>query len=581
MNKIIVLTESLVGNAYEALVKIISHEANKRFLFFRFAEERAIAAGVYDNYKAVIKLLDEKNLPYDFLNEDGLDEYFFSHKKSEEELYIAPTEAVSQVIASISMLDYKGVVYLCGCSPDEPPVQNARPFVNALKRNSAGTKGLDTTSSSFSHIVGSNCYFNLNGKEYVEKIKGRDSVINQGQEGYTQICESNQRLRLKIWDRDKRAFEIDKVLKMTALPDKCNSIALPLAMVYNEHNNPIGFVMYNFVGEPLRIDKLRFLDNPLIYVKQILEQLLWMEAHGLLHRDLNHNIIVNTKSHTAHVIDTDSIQFRQLPAMAQTEESDNALPLMYTRFNAFYNTVDLSYTGLSILAAAFVDTGELFCVWNKNSGFCDLDETVFSELSVKAPEVAKLIKAAHTSGLPVSLARQLSVVNQMLCTKGKTKINELPSSDDKAAAASNADDCFHSYEYADVDGTDGNDIDCDDDDYCCNYTDTTSDFVDDYQSSHKYKSADEEGSQQNADVDVGKLNISKVKGSQNDYSLKLALWIKHLIINAFMTNTKPVGVTDEELWQQFISSGLWKKPLLATATTILVIVILLIAISIL
>lgn len=552
MKKTLVLTESLIGKAYSAFSVMLSNTTDTHFLFFKFAKERAVIAGVIENYNSVIDKLKSNNITYEFIKEDGLDEYFFAHK-DEPEIYITPTESISQVISSASLMSYEGKVYVYGTEPTEPEIQNYQPHIRAFTfKRSIGTKGLNTSDATYSHVKGSECTFTIDGKKYTETIKGRENSSHQGVEGYTQICELDTRYRLKIWDTPKKQFEIDKVVSMVKYNDKNEKIGLPLAIIYNDHNNPIGFVMHNFGGNDFSIEKLHQLDKPLIYVKQILEQLIWLESHGFLHRDVNHNIVVDTEYFSVHIIDTDSIQFRQLPASAASVDPQNALPERYETKSAFYNTVDISYTGLSILAAAFIDVRDLFGIWNSN-GFCPLDLKTFSILENKAPVVASLIKSAHTTGQPVSLARQLNVVNDMLSGK-KTKVAE-----------------FHS-NVRDYDCTYGDDFEFDfDDDE--NYGDTPI-FNNTKQGSYLYV---KRATQEDVSAKNRNINVRSAKETPN-YTNKVSTWIKHIILSVFMSNTVVEGVSEDELWKTFIKTGLWKKPLFGSLTAIIAIIVLIIAI---
>lgn len=553
MKKTIVLPGSLVGHAYTAFINLLKNETGNQYILFKHLKEQASVAGVSDNYNKVLKTLQDRRLNYTFVEEDGLDEYLHAHK-NEDELYMTPTDSVSQVISSAALMEFAGKLYIYGTNASEPPIQNLQPHIRAFSiKKSIGTKGLNTNKASYSHVVGKSCHFKIDGKTYTETIRGRQNSGHQGVEGYTQICESNPAYRIKIWDSPKKQFEIDKVQQMINYPLKNDDIALPLQFVYNDHNNPIGFVMRNFSGESFNIEELKDLPDAKIYVTQILEQLIWLETHGFLHRDVNHNIIINKKSKKIHIIDTDSIQFKQLPACASSADPQNALPEKYETKSAFYNTIDISYTGLSLLAASLIDVRDLFGVWN-NSGFCPLDDEAFSLLKRKNPAIASLIKRAHTSGTPVSLVRQLITLRDTV-NNNSTRVSEF----------TNSHHCGTFY------GADHGDWSYSDD----NYGDTpiieshcNDDDIDESNNEFEYyRSIRQENS----------INIQHTT-SESSFLKRWCKWLKKLILSVFMTGTVADGVSDDEIWKTFIRTGLWKKPLLASTTAITAIIVLLFAI---
>lgn len=550
----VILPESLVGKAFIALLNLLENSTDNKYVIFKFLKEQATISGVIENYNKVIEKIQHNGLEHIFVEEDGLDEYLFTHK-SKPELYITPTESTSQVISSAALMGFSGKLYIYGINASEPPLQNYQPHIRAFSiKKSIGTKGLNTAEASYSHVVGKECHFKIGNKNYTETIRGRENSGHQGVEGYTQVCEGNPMYRIKIWDSPKKQFEIDKVQQMVNYPFKNDSIALPLDFVYNDHNNPIGFVMRNFSGEDFNLDELKSLPDAKIYVKQILEQLIWLQTHGFLHRDVNHNIIINKKNKRIHIIDTDSIQFRQLPACASSVDPQNALPEKYETKSAFYNTVDISYTGLSLLAAALIDVRDLFGVWNE-SGFCPLDTNVFSSLQAKSSVVASFIKQAHTLGTPISLTRQLIAVNDLI-SGNPTKVAEFSNEQQRGT--------FNVTDYGDWD-------------YSDDYGDTPIS-----ESSYNDIHSDEDVSGvyfENPSALFRKNNIN-VRRVSTDVSFlkKWITWLKKLILSVFMTGTVADGVSDDELWKTFIRTGLWKKPLLASMTAITAIFVLLVAI---
>ena len=154
MKKIIVLPESLVGNAFKSLSSKMQSLKDYHFLLFKFSREQAEIAGVIENFNTVVELFNANHISYEFIEEDGLDEYFFYHK-NDKEIYLTPTESVYQVISSAAILDYNGEIYIYGLE-NEPELLNYQPFVRVFKvKANSGTKVLDTTDAIFSHVIGS------------------------------------------------------------------------------------------------------------------------------------------------------------------------------------------------------------------------------------------------------------------------------------------------------------------------------------------------------------------------------------------------------------------------------------------
>lgn len=577
MKKTIILTESLTEEAFSALITLLETAKDNEFLLFKFAKERATLSGLISKYNMVIEKLEKSMLPYEFLEEDGLDEYFFLHK-DEDEIYLTPTEAISQVISSASLMGYTGNLYVYGLDKSEPDVQNYRPHVRTFGyKRSLGTRGLNTQNASYNHVEGRTCTFSLNGQQYTEQIKGRNSTKSQGVEGFTQICESNPKYRLKIWDSPKKQYEIEKINEMLRFSNKNHNIGMPLAFVYNEQNNPIGFVMNNYDGEIFNIEILRSVSNPLKYVKQILEQLIFMETYGLLHRDVNHNILIDRVKEQIHIIDIDSIQFRQYPASASSVDPQNALPEKYETKSAFYNTIDIIYTGLTFLAASYVDVMELFGLWNTN-GFCSLDQKLFNKLRVNSPDLAGMLLKAHTVGQPISIARQLSLVDTLI-NNTSTKalgilanqpeclneyIDSVTYSDDKRQTRL----CDFDSKLSDLTPMEEKYVNYNDKEIYCDESDVKV---------YSTKVNNTESSQNSAYNNTVSIDVKK-STQQKNYFSKIVSLIKNWILSIFMKGTVADGVTEDILWKTFISSGMWKKPLVSTLTATTAIVILTIAI---
>ena len=167
MKNIIVLPESFIGKAYEALKRVVNKSGTEEmFLFFKYSEETAKVSKCLENYNEFKQLLRERALQYEELSESSLDEYFFLNK-DKKEVYLTPSELTSQIITSASLLGYKGNLYVYGVSQYEAEISNLKSCVNVFKTNQhRGTTSLDKTPLDYEHSKGSIAHFTINGKKW-------------------------------------------------------------------------------------------------------------------------------------------------------------------------------------------------------------------------------------------------------------------------------------------------------------------------------------------------------------------------------------------------------------------------------
>ena len=345
MKNILLIPQSLVGNAFKMLMKHIENISDATFLIFKDFYTTVNCGGLEENYKKLLNKLQVKSIPVTELEVYDVNEYFYAHNENNHEtVYITPALASTQIISSAALTGYKGSVYVYSSSEDEPIVQNIKLMNNAFShKNSAGTKGLDTASATFCHVIGKDCNYKLDGKTYYQKLVGRERALGYGVEGYVMIAEDNPDYLIKIWDGyDKQQFEIDKVAKMIAYPYKNSNVAIPLGFVYNDLGNPIGYYMKKLSGEDVVMENMNNYYNRKAIMKEILETVIWMEVHTYEHRDLNHNFKVNSKTGNIGVFDVDSIQFMQYPATASTTDAKNCLPIRYRSNSKYFNTIEIS-----------------------------------------------------------------------------------------------------------------------------------------------------------------------------------------------------------------------------------------------
>lgn len=431
MENTLLLLQSLTGKPFEMLNRALPEMKGTRFLLFQNFQESADAAGCGENYRAFTDRLNQLSIPTETLPEYSLDEFLFNHRAKgfeEKPLYLTHVPFFSLITASNEVLGYNGELFLYNMSPMMEASRMA-PYKNAFHcKRSAGERALDNSPVNYSHVVGSICHFSVDGVTYQQVLKGRSAVKDAGAEGYTMLCEENPSYRVKIWDCASRTrSDLEKIEKMFRLSQGCPYVCLPLAFVYNDHDHPIGIVMNEFKGgELIPFRKWRELECPLIYVKQLLVGLIWMEANSLLHRDFNHNILVNQAEKALCIIDTDSIQFGNYRASSYSNLDKNGLPMEYEKYsnNAFFNTVEISYSALAILLSIFVDVEKLVGPWDDETGFVSLYPDALKKLKEKSVSLAILAEEAFTMGKSASLEKQLALVNALL--EGKELLQPEP-----------------------------------------------------------------------------------------------------------------------------------------------------------
>lgn len=404
-NNVLITVESLVLPSFTGTLKMVESQHEDYGFILTDMEDAAKLAGVHDNYEKLIEKLKSCGASYSIDDAKNLNEYIFLSKGKLGDLYMGPVNAIAITVASLGLLKFKNSLYLYDEKMDM--FRNETYLINNFAmRTRAGTKGLDRTEFMNPHVTNDLCHFTVNGNRYEERLIGRTSSPYAGVESYTQLSTNDPSLRLKIWDIQKPNYEIDKLRRLIDYRYKNESIALPLAFVYNEQDQVIGIVMRNFNNATeIRPDRLSENPNAPKIVIDALKQCSWLETHTILHRDINHNILVSENGE-AHVIDLDSAQFMSYPATALATRNDNALPSIYKSSAPLFNTLDLDYTMLYFLINAFVNADDLFGLWNEK-GFCEIDKVAFAHLEATAPKTAELVNLAHTTGFPPSLTRMI------------------------------------------------------------------------------------------------------------------------------------------------------------------------------
>lgn len=568
MKNIILISQSLTGSSFEMLKKHID-TLNSGDCFYVFHNFNSVVevADVKSNYDAILNILRINGIVIRELDEYNLDEYFRNH--FDGDIYITPTESTSVITSSASLLGYKGNVYVFSSSKNEPEITNLARLVRAFKsKDTVGIKGLDKTVVNHDYSKGSICHYTINGTKYTQNIKGKSNVLDSGVQGYTMVCDENPDYRIKIWDSfsDKYQYEIDEVESMISNKLAHPAIALPLAFVYNTSNEPIGFVMRNFSGKELDIHNLRKLKNPFAVVEQMLKAMLWMEAHDLYHRDVNHNMLISNDERLS-VIDVDSIQYKAFPAIASASDPLNALPKKYSSSSLFYNTIDISYTTMAFIIAAIFDIEEFFGTWDE-TGLCTLNHNLLNKLRIKYPSIAKIVIEAYVNGNPVAVSRQLEVVRKTLSGDLEVHIDDFD---------------------FDEDGFNGDyPVDHDDDDeyngdYPIDYTDGES-YVDNFPNNFEpdrssgTSSVSDKKAESKKNIDP---KVNRYDGNEpNEFLYKLVWLFKKLVLSIFSSSTVLQGMTLEDEWREFVRSRKWVKPFVAASLAVVLMIVMVIAIII-
>lgn len=533
MKKMIVLEQSLVNPLYELLLKMVKNLNDYELLFYRNFENNIRCSGVIDHYKNLLRCLDENNINYKFIDEFGLDEYLY-YNHSQDELYLTPTGAINAIVSSAAILEYKGPVFVCvgfNKTLNKPKFQNIQPMTkNYMTSKSFGTKGMDLHSIGNPLYYRGICHFELDGKKYSQKINDYD-VVSSGIEGESFICKENNNLRIKIYIRNIFGYEIERIKKMICISSQLKDISIPLTLVYDDKNMPIGVVIKNFSGKDIDLHTFRNNKNAISIAKDIARQVIAMQTYGIYHKDLIHNILCDFEKGEAHIIDVDTTQYLEYPAIASTADKSNGIPQKYYNDLLFYNSVDLSYSLLTIIISTFVDPDDLFGLWDKNGNII-LREEYLDTLKVKFPIIYQLVVDAYVKNIPISFSRQLDALDKI----GIKEKTILYNPNKKHKRFSFDDELF-------------SELDINDDELFDN-------FKQENVIQEKYKKGN----------NLNNINYKEISKLQK------------IILDLFLRNAKTTiaGETDAERWERFIRQKQWIKPLVYTVIGMILIIMLLI-----
>lgn len=432
MKDILIMPESFCEHSFNLLCEAVPLFAGEyKPLFFRSSQTTVRIAGLGSNFDTFIAALNCHQILYRFVDEMDINEYFFNHRYASE-IRMSPVRFYSSIVANAALLDYHGRILICSGinkSVNRLQFRDIQGFTDIyLLKSSFGIKSLNNDPVPIQFDIGSECVFTLGGIEFRQTIRRTNDA---GNEGFTMVCEGNPDIRIKILEGkcDLPGFGLDKIRAMTEYQNKPAGVALPLALVYNQSGKPIGYAMKNWPGKSIKIKELHTFESPLVYVRQILEQVNSLTVHSFLHKDLLNNILYDKLSKTAHIIDTHTIQFANWPPMSKSADKNNCLPVRYDSNRHFYNTIDLSYSMLHLLVAALMDPSDLFENWN-SAGYVNLRSEGYTRLQQIAPKVAEMVYRSQNDGFPAAFIRQLEAIDALLSPSAQPVVTPVDETDD-------------------------------------------------------------------------------------------------------------------------------------------------------
>lgn len=371
-------------------------------LFWDFAQY-CEASNLTASYHAILSGLNRRGIRTRILDCDGLEQFLLTHN-SATPIYTTPLTNTECVVTAAAACSYTGQIFCLGANAMDPPLRNLTAQIRSFSATPrAGTRGLNRAAVLHAHPEGSLCHYTIQDKR-VEQRLGSSALV--GTEGHV-IPSQLEGFCLKIWDIPRFQYANEKISVMLHLDDN-PELALPLAFVFNEQNEPIGIVMRFFDGKTTTLDQLYRFPNPLKLCRDILRQLIWLEARTFLHCDLWHNIKVDAAG--AHLLDLDSVQFAGYPATAESQDAMNYLPARFSRAAAFGSSINTAYTTLKMLILLYVDTAQYNrLLWDERRQCDTIQPDILRSLP---PKLQAMVLDAHRDECPVSLVRQLRFVEE-------------------------------------------------------------------------------------------------------------------------------------------------------------------------
>ena len=307
--------------------------------------------------------------------------------------------------------------------------------------------------------------------------------------------------------------------------------------------------MKQFSGREVRLDELRYCRNALHLAGEVIRQCIWLQAHGFVHCDLFHNILIDEDKSEVHTIDTESLQFGSFPTTATSLDRTEYMPRRFARNSAYRSTIQMTYTTLIMLIMLYAGSDDAFAdrlLWDSRAGCDRVNDALLRTLPAG---LQTLVVEAYRNKRPVSLTRQLDFVNAELAAQGETEYetDDAPETDD---------DCAYPFD------------DMSDDD--------------NLRVADNIIAADDPGDYRSEENRPAAAHNPPVKAASPVKRSWLVRMLQALLMNLFgsLSGTVPAnfGATVDP-WKAFIASKRWKKPLLVSIMTLALIVVMLIAIA--
>ena len=377
------------------------------FVFFKNCQEVLDIAGIGWRYDALLNSLRANHLAYETCAEESLEAYMRHHPC--ETLYISDPGYMHMLLSSALLLKFQGRIYIfdkINQTLKKPQFKEMNSMVHLLSQNKKSwCASMDNQSRiTFSRMTGKRCYFMLEGHKQTF-IVPHTQTTSAGVEGYTFLCPERPHLRIKLYLRDLHPYEIEKLEKMVQIPHSFQDSAMPLALVYTYAHQPVGIVMKHFEGEEMDIADLHQKARALPLARSIIRQLIELSVFGIYPKDFSHNILCEEENGIAHLIDLDSAQYLDYPAMVYPAQGLDCLPWEYYLPDIFFNAIELSYWVTYLLICTYQSDETFF-------GSCEMPlvESHMALLEKQNARVADLVRLAFENKEPLSLYRQLQAL---------------------------------------------------------------------------------------------------------------------------------------------------------------------------
>ncbi len=201
-------------------------------------------------------------------------------------------------------------------------------------------------------------HYTLDDKTYTGTLpKFTPLSDNAGSEGQAFPLTNGMRMKILFPTTYLDRATVSKWEAMTKL--HIEHCALPKAVVYNEQEQPIGYIMEEMDGKAIPYDKLHSkTQHPLELAKSVLASVIRLKLLGVYSSDLDHNILYDDTNKTANLIDLASAQYKEAPNNAWSGGTDGFPDKYQTglRFNS--GMANSYYAGLLSVSAVLEIDGK-------------------------------------------------------------------------------------------------------------------------------------------------------------------------------------------------------------------------------